>query len=135
MCTSCRWYSYLWKVVVENKQFYELMCTSCRWDWYLWKVVVENKQFYELMCTSCRWDWYLWKVVRQSRPGVLHKNGVLKNFAKLTGKHLYQSFFFNKVAGLRQATLSKRDSNIDVLDWSLAIKLGNTSVIIAQMIQ
>ena len=29
------------------------------------------------------------------------KNGVLKNFAKFTGKHKCQSFFFNKVAGLR----------------------------------
>ena len=25
--------------------------------------------------------------------------GVLKNFAKFTGKHLYQSLFFSKVAG------------------------------------
>ena len=29
------------------------------------------------------------------------KKGVLKNFAKFTGKHLYHSLFFNKVAGLR----------------------------------
>ena len=28
------------------------------------------------------------------------KKGVLKNLAKSTGKHLCQSFFFNKVAGL-----------------------------------
>ena len=28
------------------------------------------------------------------------KKGVLKNFAKSTGKHLSQSIFFNKVAGL-----------------------------------
>ena len=27
------------------------------------------------------------------------KKGVLKNFAKFTGKHLCQSLFFNKVAG------------------------------------
>ena len=26
---------------------------------------------------------------------------VLRNFKKFTGKHLYQSLFFNKVAGLR----------------------------------
>ena len=35
------------------------------------------------------------------------KKGVLGNFAKLTGKHLRQSLFFNKVAGLRPATLLK----------------------------
>ena len=28
------------------------------------------------------------------------KKGVLRNFAKFTGKHLCQSLFFNKVAGL-----------------------------------
>ena len=36
---------------------------------------------------------------RSSRPEVFCKEGVLKNFAKLTGKHLRQSLFFNKVAG------------------------------------
>ena len=35
-----------------------------------------------------------------TRPEVLCKKGVLRNFAKLTGKHLCQSLFFNKVAGL-----------------------------------
>ena len=32
--------------------------------------------------------------------GVLYKKGVLKNFTKFTGKHLYQSLFFTKVADL-----------------------------------
>ena len=31
----------------------------------------------------------------------------IRNFAKLTGKHLCQSLLFNKVAGLRPATLLK----------------------------
>ena len=30
---------------------------------------------------------------------LLERVGVLRNFAKLTGKHLYQNLFFNKVAG------------------------------------
>ena len=34
--------------------------------------------------------------------------GVLKNFTKFSGKHLCQSLFFNKVAGLRPATLLKK---------------------------
>ena len=46
--------------------------------------------------------------VRRSRPDVLHKKGVLKNFTKFTGKHLCQSFFFNKVAGRPAALLKKR---------------------------
>ena len=37
------------------------------------------------------------------------KKGVLRNFTKLTGKRLCHSLFFNKVAGLRPATLLKRD--------------------------
>ena len=37
---------------------------------------------------------------RSSRPEVFCKKGVLRNFVKLTGKHLCQSLFFNKVAGL-----------------------------------
>ena len=28
------------------------------------------------------------------------KKGALKNFAKFTGKHLWQSLFFNKVGGV-----------------------------------
>ena len=36
------------------------------------------------------------------------RKGVLTNFAKFTRKHLCQSFFFNKVAGLRPATLLKK---------------------------
>ena len=38
------------------------------------------------------------------------RKGVLRDFIKFTGKHLCQSLFFNKLPGLRLATLSKRDS-------------------------
>ena len=40
-------------------------------------------------------------------PEVFYKKGVLRNFAKFTGKYLCQSLFFNKVAGLRSLTLIK----------------------------
>ena len=36
------------------------------------------------------------------------KKGVFKNFAKFAGKHMCQSLFFNKVAGLRLGTLLKK---------------------------
>ena len=42
-------------------------------------------------------------------PGLFCKKGVFRNFAKFRGKHLCQSLFFNKVAGLRPAaTLLKK---------------------------
>ena len=47
------------------------------------------------------------KKKKQLSRGILQK-GVLRNFTKLTGKHLCQSFFFNKVPALRPATLLKR---------------------------
>ena len=43
-----------------------------------------------------------------SRPEVFCKKGVLRNFAKFTGKHRCQSIFFNKGAGLSPATLLKK---------------------------
>ena len=45
---------------------------------------------------------------RSSRPELFCRKGALRNFAKFTGKHLCQSLFFDKVEGLRPATLLKR---------------------------
>ena len=39
------------------------------------------------------------KALRSSRLDVFCKKGVLRKIPKLTGKHLCQSLFFNKVAG------------------------------------
>ena len=36
------------------------------------------------------------------------RKGGLRNFSKFTGKHLCQSFFFDKVANLSPATLLKK---------------------------
>ena len=43
-----------------------------------------------------------------SHPEVFCKKGVLRNFVKFTGKHLCQGLLFNKVVGLRAATLLKK---------------------------
>ena len=48
------------------------------------------------------------KNLRNSHQRCSIKKGVLKNFIKFTGKHLCQSFFFNKVSGLRTAALLKK---------------------------
>ena len=56
---------------------------------------------------------------KSSLPEVFCKKGVLRNYAKFTGKHLCQSLFFNKVAGLERTPLMaasvKRDSNTVVM--------------------
>ena len=51
---------------------------------------------------------------RSSHQKCSMKKGVLKNFTKFTGKHLCQSLFYNKFAGLSPATLIKKKSDIGV---------------------
>ena len=45
------------------------------------------------------------KLFQKQPPEVFLKKGAVRNFANFTGKHLFQSLFFNKVAGLKRATL------------------------------
>ena len=45
---------------------------------------------------------------RSSHKRCSVRTGVLRNFAKFTGKHLCQGLFFNKVARLRPTTLLKK---------------------------
>ena len=52
--------------------------------------------------------------LRSSRPEVFCKKGAVRNFAKFTEKHLCRSLVFNKIAGLRPATLLKRGSGTGV---------------------
>ena len=57
------------------------------------------------ICEECLWlHSYSIELHRSSHRRYSKKTGVLKNFSKLTGKHLGQSLFFNKVAGLSPAT-------------------------------
>ena len=52
---------------------------------------------------------YVYEVFKfQKQPlEVFCKKGVLRNFTKFTGKHQCKSLIFNKVTGLRPATLLK----------------------------
>ena len=45
---------------------------------------------------------------RSSHQKCSARKGILRNFVKFTGKHLSQSVFFNKVAGLMPASLLKK---------------------------
>ena len=53
--------------------------------------------------------------------------GVLENFAKFTGKHLCQSLFFNKVAGLVLVTLLKTTTLEQVFFCKFCEIFKNTS--------
>ena len=46
--------------------------------------------------------------ISQKQPPEVFYKGVLKNFTKFSEKHLCQSLLFNKVAGLRTASLLKK---------------------------
>ena len=52
--------------------------------------------------------------------------GVLKNFAKFTAKHLCQSLSFNKVLGLRSATLLKKETLAQVFSCEFCKIFKNT---------
>ena len=55
----------------------------------------------EAFCENSWKPWTVFAKTRSSRPEVFCKKGVLRNFAKFTGKqYLYQGLFFNKAAGL-----------------------------------
>ena len=60
---------------------------------------LENRvsDFFCLICCSRDKSFYR---SRSSHQRCSVKKDVLSNFAKFTGKHLYPSLFFNKVAGL-----------------------------------
>ena len=57
--------------------------------------------------TSSKWR----QKRRSSHRRCSVRKGILRNFAKFTGKHLCQSLCFNKVVGLRPATLLKKGSD------------------------
>ena len=49
--------------------------------------------------------------IQKQPPEVFYKKGVLRNFAKFTGKSLCHNLFLNKVAGLRQGSLKNCSSS------------------------
>ena len=94
----------------------------CHWCFYyftlLWLVYCLFKMFFlyllnqkgfccRLSCCILQTQSFLSRY-RSSHQCCSMKKGVLRNFAEFTGKHLYQSLVFNKVAGLRPATLLKK---------------------------
>ena len=62
----------------------------CLFVWYLAQQSIKNNQLFSGVKTTG---------IKSSHQRCSAKKGVLKNFAKFTGKHLRRSLFFNKVAG------------------------------------
>ena len=61
---------------------------------------------YRTKINSAYSDWRIY--YRSSRPEMFCRKDAFRNLEKFTGKHLCQSLFFNKVAGLRPAALLKK---------------------------
>ena len=84
----------------------------------MWLVLKQMLQDFQCMfdhfvdTRHYRWKCYIPFHYRSSHQRcstkVFYKKGVLENFTKFTEKLLCQSLFFNKVAGLRPATLLKK---------------------------
>ena len=72
------------------------------------KILKKNLQFPDCVMYVCNDVWEKHSAGRCSRPEVFCKKGVYKSFARLTGKHLCQNLFLNKIAGLGPATLLKK---------------------------
>ena len=71
---------------------------SVLWDWWYIILKLHNQHWPKV---------HLGTILRSSHDRCCIKQGVLKNFVKITGKHLCQSLLFNNVPGLRPATLLK----------------------------
>ena len=60
-------------------------------------------------------------VFRSSRQEVFCKKGVLRNFAKFTGKHLCQSLFFNRCFSVNFAKFLRTTFLTEHLQWLLLL--------------
>ena len=68
----------------------------------LLQVLSITNTFFELKFRKQLWRFLkIPAIERRSHSEVFCKKGVLEKFTKFTAKHLCQSLFFNKVAGLR----------------------------------
>ena len=103
-----------------GEHFYELLESDLKQDHFktgdLWKKRENGGCPLKMGASrSKRESWNIWtnklwtnKLCSNSRPEVFCNKDVLRSFTKFTGKQLCQSLFFNKVAGIRPVTLSKK---------------------------
>ena len=80
------------KFAIYNLTF-DILIFLLKWFFVKWIIQVNLDSLYDF---------------QKQPPEVFYKKDAYQNFVKYTQKHLYQSFFFIKVGGLRSATLLKR---------------------------
>ena len=79
------------------------------WSWLKFLMFLKVHTFkHELSNHFIPKQWGKVNDYRSSRAEVFCKKGILRNFAKFTGKHLCQSLFLKKIVGPRPAILLKR---------------------------
>ena len=74
----------------------------------IWKTQISYWQTVDNITVYILKDICLTNFIKKQPPEVFCKKGVLRNFAKFTGKHLCHRLLFNKVAGLRLTNLLKK---------------------------
>ena len=69
---------------------------------------------------ECFWAWLVRDsiFIEAATRGVLWNKGVLRNSAKFTGKQLWQSLFFNKVAS-QACNFVKKETLAQVFSWEV----------------
>ena len=95
----------VWKNKINGWRVFRILNTSSNFEFFL--KILKNKEHVQILIGHFSSE-VTRKYFRSSRPKLFCKKGALENFEKLTGKHLCQNLFFNKVAGLRPATLLKK---------------------------
>ena len=74
------------------------------------KFLLRQLMFLDYLSTCCHYgviDVSAY-ICQKQPPGFFYENAVFRNFTKFTGKHLCETLFFNKSAGLTPATSLKR---------------------------
>ena len=106
----------------------DLQCKSV--DWFLDECNIRLiYKWIDWFLYECNIDllWVNNRQVEKQPPELFYKKGVLKHFAKLIGKHVCQSLFFDKVGDLRSATLLKRCFPVNFVKLLRTSFLQNTS--------
>ena len=111
LVTRCHSLSIVVPLVVTHCHSLSFVVTRCttRLSFYKWSIWLEfliNR--FLIKNVYFKNDDLQLHLYKSSQRRCSIKKGVLKNFAKFTGKRLCQSLSFNKVAGLGPATLFKK---------------------------